>query len=179
MFQRILVGVDSSINSWQVFESAIEVAKGNKAKVMIEHVLSGEEEGSPVLPPVATGYYFPMVSVDTYQYYRNQWDAYEKKGLALLEIFANKAKSVGVDAETKQSLGSPGRQVCETARLWSADLVVTGRRGHTGLSELFLGSVSNYILHHAPCSVLIVQSQPMEKTVKKADEETPELTHTA
>lgn len=174
MFQRILVGVDSSITSCQVFESALALAKENKAIMMIEHVLSGEEEGSPVLPPVATGYYLPAVSSDSYSYYRNQWDAYEKKGHILLETFVNTAKAAGVEAESKQTLGSPGRQICETARLWNADLVVTGRRGHTGLSELFLGSVSNYILHHAPCSVLIVQSQPKEETVEK---EIPELTH--
>jgi nucleotide-binding universal stress UspA family protein len=174
MFQRILVGVDSSLASWQIFESALAIAQQNQATVMIEHVLSGEEEGSPILPPVATGYYFPMVSGDTYQYYRNQWAAYEKTGLALIETFVNKAKEAGVEAESKQSLGSPGRQICETARIWNADLIVTGRRGHTGLSELFLGSVSNYILHHAPCSVLIVQSQPKEKTVER---EVSELTH--
>jgi nucleotide-binding universal stress UspA family protein len=179
MFQRILVGVDSSIDSWHVFESALEVAKENNAAIMIEHVLSGEEEGSPILPPVATGYYFPLASGDTYQYYRNQWAAYEKEGLALLETFANKAKAVGVETETKQSLGSPGRQICETAQMWSADLVVTGRRGRTGLSELFLGSVSNYILHHAHCSVLIVQSKPKEKMVEKVSEETAELSRTA
>ncbi|MGH2416116.1 MAG: universal stress protein, partial [Microcystaceae cyanobacterium] len=30
----------------------------------------------------------------------------------------------------------------------------------SGLSEMILGSVSNYVLHHATCSVLIVQPQP-------------------
>lgn len=51
--------------------------------------------------------------------------------------------------------------ICELARNWNADLIILGRRGRTGLSELLLGSVSNYVLHHAPCSVLTVQ-QPKE-----------------
>jgi nucleotide-binding universal stress UspA family protein len=171
MFQRIVVGVDLSINSWRVFESALALAQENKATLMIEHVLSGEEENSPILPPVATGYYFPVVNSDTYLYYQNQWKAYEKNGLSLLETLVNKAKAAGVEAESKQSIGSPGRQICATARDWNADLIVTGRRGHTGLSELFLGSVSNYILHHALCSVLVVQSQMKEAKVEKEAEE--------
>ncbi|MGL5078438.1 MAG: universal stress protein, partial [Waterburya sp.] len=31
-------------------------------------------------------------------------------------------------------------------------------RGLKGLKEMFLGSVSNYVTHHAPCSVLILRS---------------------
>ena len=47
--------------------------------------------------------------------------------------------------------------ICNAAISWQADLIIMGRRGRTGLSELFLGSVSNYVLHHAPCAVLVVQ----------------------
>ncbi|MEA5469202.1 universal stress protein [Spirulina sp. 06S082] len=42
---------------------------------------------------------------------------------------------------------------------WQADLIAIGRCGHSGLTELFLGSVSNYVLYHAFCSVLIVQGK--------------------
>jgi nucleotide-binding universal stress UspA family protein len=45
------------------------------------------------------------------------------------------------------------------AKSWQADLIVLGRRGLKGISEIFLGSVSNYIVHQALCSVLIVQHQ--------------------
>jgi nucleotide-binding universal stress UspA family protein len=39
-----------------------------------------------------------------------------------------------------------------------------GRRGLTGVAEMFLGSVSNYIVHHVGCSVLVVQeSSPKPK----------------
>ncbi len=34
-----------------------------------------------------------------------------------------------------------------------------GSRGLKGLKEMFLGSVSNYVTHHAPCSVLIVRTE--------------------
>ncbi|MEY3330640.1 MAG: hypothetical protein RLZZ115_3525 [Cyanobacteriota bacterium] len=40
---------------------------------------------------------------------------------------------------------------------WGADLVIVGRRNRSELAELFLGSVSNYVVHHVKCSVLVVQ----------------------
>ena len=51
--------------------------------------------------------------------------------------------------------GSPGRALCEAAGSVGAGLVVIGSRGRTGLKAL--GSVSEHVAHHAPCSVLIVR----------------------
>jgi hypothetical protein len=42
------------------------------------------------------------------------------------------------------------------AQAESADLVVLGRRGHGGLSEFLLGSVSHQVADHARCPVVIV-----------------------
>ena len=64
--------------------------------------------------------------------------------------------------EWLQSLGYPGRNICEEAQTWSADLILVGSRGLTGVQEMFLGSISNYVTHHAPCSVLIVRSDSEE-----------------
>ena len=48
-------------------------------------------------------------------------------------------------------------EICKLAQEWNADLIVMGRRGHSILSELVLGSVSSYVIHRAHCSVHIVQ----------------------
>jgi hypothetical protein len=37
-----------------------------------------------------------------------------------------------------------------------------GKRGHQGLKQMFLGSVSNYVIHHSPCSILLVQAAVLE-----------------
>ncbi|MGF1516635.1 MAG: universal stress protein, partial [Nodosilinea sp.] len=64
---------------------------------------------------------------------------------------------------------SPGRVICTLAKTWAADLIVVGSHRRKGLSELFLGSVSNYVMHHAPCSVLVVDAQTLsEATVEAA-----------
>lgn len=65
--------------------------------------------------------------------------------------------------------------ICDVARSWKADLIVLGRRGYSGVKELFLGSVSNYVLHHTPCSILTVQGAvPLTPTV---NEETASVSH--
>jgi nucleotide-binding universal stress UspA family protein len=55
-------------------------------------------------------------------------------------------------------LGSPGREILAAANEPGVDLVVVGARGLGPMKRLVLGSVSERILHHAPCSVLIVKT---------------------
>jgi nucleotide-binding universal stress UspA family protein len=74
----------------------------------------------------------------------------------MLQSWSSQANTSGVNTEFTQNTGSPGRMICELATDWNADLIIMGRRGRSGLAEFFLGSVSNYVLHHAPCSVQIV-----------------------
>ncbi|HIK43734.1 MAG TPA: universal stress protein, partial [Leptolyngbyaceae cyanobacterium M65_K2018_010] len=45
------------------------------------------------------------------------------------------------------------------AGVCGADLIVVGRRERGRIKAALLGSVSNYVVHHAPCSVLIVHSR--------------------
>ena len=81
----------------------------------------------------------------------------EQEGLKLLQSLTEEATQAGVKTEFKQTLGYPGQNICEEAQTWSAELILVGSRGLTGMKEMFLGSISNYVTHHAPCSVLIVR----------------------
>nr|MDJ0648519.1 universal stress protein [Xenococcaceae cyanobacterium MO_188.B19] len=83
---------------------------------------------------------------------------YESECLEQLKAYVTEAINMGVNAQFRQISGSIGRTICQIAGTWQADLIVIGNRGRTGLKELFLGSVSNYVLHHAPCSVLTLKS---------------------
>lgn len=55
--------------------------------------------------------------------------------------------------------GSPERVIVEEAEDWSADLIIVGSHGYGFWKRAWLGSVSNSIVHHAPCSVLIVREK--------------------
>jgi nucleotide-binding universal stress UspA family protein len=157
MFDRILVAMDTSAIGKDVFEQALCLATGSHARLMLLHVLSGEAEGSSSVPIFPTMGYYPGVSDRTLELYQQQWQEMERYGLELLRSYTQQATAADITTEFQQCAGSPGRTICRIARDWQADLIVIGRRGLSGLSELLLGSVSNYVLHHAPCSVLTVQ----------------------
>lgn len=160
MFNKILVAIDASEMADLVFERALSLAKLSKASLSLLHVLSAEEENSPMPVPYDIFDLYPAAGNElTLETWRQQWEAFVQQGLDLLKQRTEKAKNAGIEAEYIQISGSPGRAICQVARDRQADLIVLGHRGLSGLSEIFLGSVSNYVLHHAPCSVLTVQLQ--------------------
>jgi universal stress protein A len=52
--------------------------------------------------------------------------------------------------------GNPAAEICRVAQERAANLIVMGTHGRTGLAHLFLGSVAEHVIRHAPCPVLIV-----------------------
>jgi nucleotide-binding universal stress UspA family protein len=160
MFERILVTMDMSEMGKTVFEAALSLIQHNSADLLLLHVLSSEEDNSPLPVPPDLKEIYPAQGNDlTLESWRKQWQDFEQKGLEMLKNHSQQATDLGINTDYKQVYGNPARRICQIARQWNANLIVIGRRGRSGLSEILLGSVSNYVLHHAPCSVLIVQDQ--------------------
>lgn len=174
MFKRILVALDGSKMGEAVFAQGVALAKAMDSRLMLLHVLSpfDEDYPNPVFPGADSTY--PSIHTEAVKQYMQQWEAYEREGLEMLRSRGAEATSVGVVTDFTQNTGDPSRVICDMARNWDADLIILGRRGRTGLSELILGSVSNYVVHHAPCSVLTVQGQAV-----KADETPADMVQTA
>jgi len=55
-------------------------------------------------------------------------------------------------------IGSPARRIVEEAQTWKADLIVIGSHGYGFWERMMLGSVSQSVVHHASCSVLVVRT---------------------
>ncbi len=58
---------------------------------------------------------------------------------------------------TKVLKGAPKQAIVEEAETWGADLIIMGSHGYGFWRRALLGSVSEAVVHHAPCSVLIVK----------------------
>lgn len=60
---------------------------------------------------------------------------------------------------TKVAKGAPARAIVEEAEDWGADMIVMGSHGYGFWGRAVLGSVSNSVINHAPCSVFIVRNK--------------------
>ncbi|WP_353931600.1 universal stress protein [Okeanomitos corallinicola TIOX110] len=156
MFNNILVALDRSERSRQVFDQALALAKLTSAKLMLIHVLSPDENGFGDAMMVSNMDYYPGWGDDSMKRYVEKLELHRSEGLEMLQAFCAEANKENINTEFTQNVGSAGKVICNLAKNWNADLIVIGRRGLSGITELLIGSVSNYVLHHAPCSVHII-----------------------
>ncbi len=63
--------------------------------------------------------------------------------------------------------GPPEQMIVEEAENWGADLIVTGSHGYGFWKRAWLGSVSSAVVHHAPCSVLVVRPHSAARSTTK------------
>lgn len=67
-------------------------------------------------------------------------------------------KDIDIFVTTDILFGSPESRIVETAEEIKPDLVVVGSHGYSSWERLLLGSVSGAVVHHAPCSVLVIRT---------------------
>ncbi len=85
---------------------------------------------------------------------REQAEAFAEQAAALIrQYFPNS----NIDLTTQISIGAPEQILIETAKEWNADLVVVGSHGRGFWGRMLLGSTTDALVHHAPCSVLVVR----------------------
>jgi nucleotide-binding universal stress UspA family protein len=154
MFEKIVIAISNSAESQVVLSSGLTLAEKLGAKVLLLHVMNPLTSTS--FSPLAGGT-FPLVNEIAIEQYAKEWKESERQGLEQLQADAAQAQERGLTVEISQNLGDSGRMICEVAKSWSADAIVMGRNQKSMLSEIWLGSTSNYVLHHAPCSTLVIQ----------------------
>jgi nucleotide-binding universal stress UspA family protein len=85
----------------------------------------------------------------------------EQRKLAdeLLSRATEKLRSAGYKVTYLVEEGDPRDVILNHAESWRADLIMVGSHGRTGLDRFLIGSVSEAVAHHAPCSVEIVRTR--------------------
>ncbi|TAD80100.1 MAG: universal stress protein [Oscillatoriales cyanobacterium] len=158
MYSKILVAIEDPAADRQPYRQAVDLAAKTGGSLMLLHVLFPGEGNAPI-PPGEELFFVPTLMPDdaALERYQQAWKDYTEENLRRLEVLGQVATEQGIQTEWSQNYGSPGKTICQVAHGWGASLIVVGRRQQSALSELFMGSVSNYVLHHAPCSVLVAK----------------------
>ncbi|OBA05157.1 universal stress protein UspA [Paenibacillus polymyxa] len=139
-FKHILVAIDGSEHAMKALESAKMLAKQ----------LQGDSHLTVLHVNPALSMNEPPVGIDVEE-------RIEEEGRHILEPAADYLKDEGISYRMLAGHGDPASIICETAQQEKADLIIMGTRGQGLVTELILGSVSHYVIQHAPCPVLTVK----------------------
>lgn len=142
-FQRILIAVNDEQYAREVTRVGTNLAQSLNAQLALVYVI---DQRLLIQPPDQD-----LQLLTTLALMRNEG---ERVLEALIERYA-----AGKPVDRFLPEGSPSREILHTADAWNADLIVLGTHGRSGLLQLFSGSISTYVKHHAPVPVLIVPSQ--------------------
>lgn len=74
-----------------------------------------------------------------------------------LDASVKAVSSLGITPVREMAMGRPEHTLVRVAQRDEVDLVVVGHRGISGMTRRLLGSVSEHVAHHAPCSVFVVR----------------------
>jgi nucleotide-binding universal stress UspA family protein len=158
MLNKILITLGDDSAAEIILQHGLTMATKFDAEVMLLHVLNPLQShgfnvaGSPLL-----GGILPILNDEAIKKYTEEWQVYEKESMERLQSYQQQAIDRGLRTQIRQSFGDSAPMICTAAKEWSADLIVIGRNQKPNLTEIFLGSTSSYVLHHASCSVFIVQ----------------------
>jgi nucleotide-binding universal stress UspA family protein len=153
-YQRILAAIDQTALSEQVFSTALDLAIAHQSSLHLAHCFT-----LPLPTDLDFGDRYRASVHDFLAIAQKQMDTTLEQTRQWLTNLETQAQAAGVDVSWDWRGGEPGAQICDIANHYNADLIVIGRRGRRRLTAALLGSVSNYVLHHAHCSVLVVQGQ--------------------
>jgi nucleotide-binding universal stress UspA family protein len=135
---NILVPLDGSENSQKALLQACDLAKNQKANLILVYVVD---------KPISL----------------NLLD--RKEYLGILRKFGEKvlikgkqtAKNQGLDVTTIMKEGNITNEIVKLAKIKKCNLVIVGSKGLGKTARFFLGSVSNKLANNSPCSILIVK----------------------
>lgn len=145
MYRRILVPVDGSHTSNLGLREAIRLARDQRARIRLIHVLD--------IFPVLQGFEGVTPPGDL-------WDALEDAGRKALKDAAALTAKHRIKAQTIMLKNLGGRvadSIIDEARKWKADVIVMGTHGRRGVSHLVLGSDAEAVVRSAPVPVLLVR----------------------
>jgi nucleotide-binding universal stress UspA family protein len=142
---RILLATDSSEEASLAGEAAADIAQKTNSELHVVHV-------GPLVGYIAAG--TPLIT-DVHNHYQEE---VSKVAQNLLDAQVHQIKDAGSEVEqTHLRIGKPDEEIIDLAEDIGAGLIVMGSRGLGGIRRALMGSVSESVVRHAHCPVLVVR----------------------
>ena len=151
IFPKILLATDGSEEANLAARTAVELAQKTGSELHVVH--------ARLIPALVS--YSPDETQTTSETYEEQ---VKKRFQRLLDEQVEQVKAEGGSvAQAHLRLGRPDREIVALAEEIGVGLIVMGSRGLGGMRRTLLGSVSEYVVRHAHCRVLVVRQEKPEK----------------
>lgn len=138
-----VVPLDNSEPSKRALDFAIFLAGQTGARLLLIHVINWSG-------------FMPVSALEMAERPADKKKEEEYTKGKILAPALKKATDKGVDAETYFNWGNPARLIHQRAAKQGAEMIILGRRGHTQIAELVIGSVANSLAHHSKIPVVLV-----------------------
>lgn len=152
MYKTIVAGTDFSETAAEAVRHASELAKAFGATL---HLVTAFK---PAMTASIAASSLEAMAAGSPEFLQEADAAVADEVESSLAELAKRVGSEGIRVETHGLAGDPADVLLDVAESTGADLVVVGNRGMSGVKRFVLGSVSNKVSHHSPCSVLVVHT---------------------
>jgi nucleotide-binding universal stress UspA family protein len=143
---RILLATDGSEEAELAARRAVELAQRTDSELHVVHV--------GVVPTLLVSY------PGTLGYEGKLYEQIQEQSGELLRKESWRVKAAGgTVAGAHLRMGKVDLEIVGLAKELGADLIIMGCRGHRGIRRAIEGSVSDGVIRHAPCPVLVVRPQ--------------------
>lgn len=148
---KILVATDGTEHSREALDAVLYLNLSDGDEIKVISVVD------MAIPPAVDLYggFLPATNEYETAIRANIEKIVEEAGQHLKDKISN--DKIHISTETFS--GSPESRIVETAEEMPADMIIVGSHGYNRWERLLLGSVSDSVVHHAPCSVLVVRSK--------------------
>jgi nucleotide-binding universal stress UspA family protein len=144
---KILLATDGSKEAALAAQAAVDLANKTNSEIHVVHV---------TMPLYAPSSYYEGVYLADHM--SEEYKEIERSAQELLDEQAKKIEAAGGSvARTHLRTGKPDQEIVDLAEEIGTGLILMGSRGLGGISRVLMGSVSDSVVRHAHCPVLVVR----------------------
>jgi nucleotide-binding universal stress UspA family protein len=150
---KVLLAYDGSKEATAAAGVAAEIANATGSALHLLHVVPIEGN----LPPLA---YAPYEEAEAWQAWEAGIERDEERARSFVEGQARRMEAQGAKVdESHLAFGRPEEEIVRLAEDLNAGLVVVGSRGRGGIRRALVGSVSESLVRHVHCPVMVVRPE--------------------